>query len=55
MCSDEFLWAERFNVRANNPKPNQLLTNFEKMKEYYRTMQLKPEENKLLIDTINPQ
>lgn len=54
-CSNEALWAERFNVRASNPKPNQLLTNFEKMKEYYGAMQLTPELNELFIDTVNNQ
>ena len=54
-CSDESVWAERFNVRAENPKPNQLLTNFEAMKKHYGTMQLIPMEGEVMIDTNKPQ
>ncbi|MCX6753253.1 MAG: AAA family ATPase [Candidatus Nomurabacteria bacterium] len=54
-CSDEVVWAERFNTRAESPKPNQLLTNFEELKKHYDTMQIKPENGELSIDTLNSE
>jgi len=52
ICSDENVWATRFNKRAENPSPNQLITNFDKLKERYKEMQLTPDEDELLIDSI---
>lgn len=52
-CSDEKIWAERFNKRAENPAPNQLITNFEKLKEYYGDLKIAIEEGELLVDTVN--
>ncbi|MBI2121012.1 MAG: AAA family ATPase [Parcubacteria group bacterium] len=52
-CSDEKLWAERLKMRAENPAPNQLLTDFESFEKLYGTMQLLPEEDELFVDTIN--
>ena len=51
-CSDEGIWAERFNKRAENPAPNQLIKNFDDLKKHYGTMQLVPEQSELLVDTI---
>ncbi|OMP74678.1 AAA family ATPase [[Flexibacter] sp. ATCC 35208] len=51
-CSDEKLWASRFNQRAENPTPNQLITDFEKLVERYEYMHLKADAGELLIDTI---
>lgn len=53
-CTDEELWAKRFNVRADNPLPNQLITNFEDLKKHYGTMQIIPQEDELLVDTVEP-
>ncbi len=53
-CTDEELWAERFNKRADNPAPNQTITNFEGLKKHYGTLQLALEEGELLIDTVRP-
>jgi tRNA uridine 5-carbamoylmethylation protein Kti12 len=53
-CSDESVWAERFNKRSENPAPNQLITNFDELKKYYGTMQIEAEEGELVVDTINP-
>lgn len=52
-CSNEELWASRFNKRAENPSPNQLITDFELLKQRYGEMQLRPGPLELLIDTIN--
>ena len=52
-CSDEGLWAERFNKRAKSPAPNQLITDFEQLKSRYTTMQIKAHAGELLIDTVN--
>ncbi|MFA6301319.1 MAG: AAA family ATPase [Candidatus Paceibacterota bacterium] len=52
ICSDERIWAERFNERTKNPKPNQLITNFEKMKENYKDMEVIPEKGELVVDTV---
>jgi tRNA uridine 5-carbamoylmethylation protein Kti12 len=51
-CSDESIWAARFNKRADNPSPNQLITDFKKLKERYTEMQLEAEADELLIDTV---
>jgi tRNA uridine 5-carbamoylmethylation protein Kti12 len=51
-CSDERLWASRFNKRAENPAPNQLITDFEKLVERYKEMHLKADVGELLIDTV---
>ena len=52
-CSDEKVWAERFNKRANNPLPNQVITNFDDLKEHYVDLQILPEDGELLVDTVN--
>lgn len=52
-CSDEVLWAKRFNKRAENPAPNQLITNFDELKKHYGTMEMEAEEGELIVDTIN--
>jgi tRNA uridine 5-carbamoylmethylation protein Kti12 len=52
-CSDEKLWAQRFENRSKNPTPNQLITDFESFKKLYGTMQLPPEKDELFIDSIN--
>lgn len=53
-CSDEALWAQRLKNRAENPTPNQLITDFEEFKKRYTTMQLEARTGELLIDTVNP-
>lgn len=53
-CSDEKVWAERFNKRAENPAPNQLITNFDELKKYYGTMQIIPNEGEQVLDTLKP-
>lgn len=52
-CSDEKVWAKRFEERTKNPTPNQLLTDFESFKKLYGTMHLTPEADELFIDTVN--
>lgn len=53
-CSDEKVWAERFNMRADNPMPNQLITNFDELKKYYGTMQIVPDTGEQVLDTVKP-
>lgn len=52
-CSDEKVWAVRFNKRANNPAPNQLITNFDELKKHYGTMEIESEGNELMVDTVD--
>lgn len=52
-CSDEKVWAERFNKRSENPLPNQLITNFDELKKHYGTMEVELEENELMVDTVD--
>lgn len=54
-CTDEKLWADRFNVRSINPAPNQLITNFDTLKEHYGNIQITPEPTELLVDTAQDQ
>jgi tRNA uridine 5-carbamoylmethylation protein Kti12 len=51
-CSDEKLWATRFNKRAENPAPNQLITNFEGLKNHYGNMEVISEAGELVVDTV---
>ncbi|OPA75096.1 hypothetical protein BVG16_21020 [Paenibacillus selenitireducens] len=53
ICSNEKIWAERFNVRCINPKPNQLITDFLELKKYYVDLSIKPFEGELVVDTID--
>jgi len=54
-CSDEYVWAERFNQRAENPKPNQLITDFVELKKHYKdVMQLLPKKGELVVDSSDP-
>lgn len=52
ICSDERLWAERFNVRCLNPAPNQLITDFETLKKHYGDLAIRPLEGELVVDTV---
>jgi Cdc6-like AAA superfamily ATPase len=53
ICSDEKLWAHRFNQRKINPKPNNLITDFEEMKKYYGDLRIDPIKGELVLDSIN--
>jgi hypothetical protein len=53
-CSDEKIWAKRFNVRKLNPLPNQLITDFDELKDYYNDLSIEPFKDELIIDTIEP-
>jgi hypothetical protein len=52
ICSDEKIWADRFNIRKLNPLPNQLITDFAELKNYYKDLSIKPIHDELVIDTI---
>ncbi|CAG7615565.1 AAA family ATPase [Paenibacillus allorhizosphaerae] len=51
-CSDEKIWAERFNKRKSNPLPNQLITDFDELKSYYKVLSIQPMDGELVIDTV---
>lgn len=52
-CSDEKLWASRFEVRKDNPLPNQLITDFEQLKRHYGgDLTIAPIEGELVVDTV---
>ena len=50
-CSDHVLWAERFNQRGANPKPNQLITHFSQLKRHYGDLDTEPLEGEWVIDS----
>lgn len=50
-CSDEELWARRFNKRANNPNHNNLLTDFNLLRSHYQSLKLEKYDNELVLDT----
>jgi predicted kinase len=52
-CSDEALWSRRLAERANNPTPNQIITDFQSLRELYGAMQLAPEVDELSVDTVD--
>ncbi len=53
-CSDKELWKQRFNKRAENPTPNQLITDLDELEKHYGTLDIEPLEGELVIDTIIP-
>lgn len=52
ICSDEDIWAERFNKRSLNPRPNNLITDFEELKLHYKDLRTEPLKNEIILDTI---
>lgn len=54
VCSDENVWAERFNRRKLNPLPNQLITDFAELKAHYGDLSIAPIENEWIVDTVKP-
>jgi len=53
ICSDEELWARRFNQRKLDPKPNNVITDFDEMKRHYGELSLSPIEDELVLDSIH--
>ncbi|SFL00193.1 AAA domain-containing protein [Paenibacillus sp. 1_12] len=53
ICSNEKIWADRFNKRKVNPMPNQLITDFIELKQYYKDLSIKPLEGELVVDTTD--
>ena len=54
ICSDEKLWAERFNQRKINPKPNNLITDFDDLKNHYQDLKTEHIVDELILDTVYP-
>lgn len=54
ICSDRALWKERFNARAENPEPSQLITDFDELEKHYGTLSIAPLEHELVVDTVQP-
>ncbi|WP_282941428.1 AAA family ATPase [Paenibacillus sp. RC67] len=52
VCSDETVWAERFNQRKQNPLPNQLITDFTELKAYYGNLSIQSIQDELTVDTV---
>jgi len=52
ICTDNRLWAERFNMRKINPLPNQIITDFHDMMKHYdrRAIVTEAIDNELVID-----
>lgn len=50
-CNNEELWALRFNQRSTNPKPNNLLTDFNALKTNYQSLHLEKYQNELVLNT----
>ena len=54
ICSDEKIWAQRFNQRKLNPRPNNLITDFNELKNHYKDLRTEPIDGEIVLDTINP-
>ena len=52
-CSDRLLWQERFNVRSENPTPNQLITNLDELERHYGSLDIKALSGEIIVDTVN--
>ncbi|MCD5381885.1 MAG: hypothetical protein LR017_01055 [Candidatus Pacebacteria bacterium] len=53
-CSDTHVWSERLAARSTNPKPNQLVTDYDAFEKMYGTMQLEADTGELVVDSIHP-
>ena len=53
VCSNEELWAERFNRRSINPKPNNMITDFNELKSHYKDLKTEPLENEIILDAVS--
>jgi len=55
ICTDQMLWADRFNIRKINPLPNQIITDFDEMMVHYerRKIVTKAIDNELVVDSAN--
>lgn len=53
VCSDEELWKQRFNRRGINPKANNLITDFEKLKLHYEDLITHPLGDEIILDTVD--
>jgi len=50
-CGSEDVWRERFSQRKKSPNPNQAITDFDEIKNYYGTMQVKPLPGEFMYDS----
>lgn len=53
ICSDESVWAERFNKRGMDPKPNNLITDFNALKLHYGDIKMEALVGEKILDTID--
>ncbi len=53
-CTNEQVWRERLILRSQNPLPNQLIYDFDKLKHRYGSMHVEPAPTELLIDSALP-
>jgi len=53
ICSDENIWAERFNKRYMDPKPNNLITDFNALKLHYGDLKTGALVGEKILDTID--
>lgn len=51
-CSDRETWKSRFNLRAENPTSNQLITNLDELERHYGSLNLNPLGDEIVIDTV---
>ncbi|HWC57565.1 MAG TPA: AAA family ATPase [Candidatus Paceibacterota bacterium] len=52
ICSDREVWKRRFNVRSENPVPNQLITDLDELERHYGNLNLKSLEGEIVVDTV---
>ena len=53
ICSDEDIWAERFNRRSQDPKPNNLITDFNDLKLHYGDLKTDALADETILDSID--
>lgn len=53
ICSDENIWAARVNERRLNPRPNNLITDFKKLRLHYKSLKTDALEGEKVLDTVD--
>ena len=52
-CSSETEWRNRFKERSKNPKPNQTITDYDEIKNYYGSMYVESVVDEFIFDSCD--